>query len=260
MGVNLSLILAVLFILTTVLFTHGSHWSVFREEALYFDLLSSVLDLWGCVLLQAPLLLGACVGVSWNKQDCPPRVSTLSTPVLLLCLVIITFALAKMLMLSEQEPLTQQPWFLSLICWSCVSSLLVVLIWNQIGKKEAGKSPDRSSRRGCGLWNGTDTEKLVGRAEEEEESERKKEEMKSGSGATLGRLLRKDGGLLSVLFLLVSATSNMCFLPSSHRDSHEERQVRCRYKRRGGFTKERPWPCYASDEIIHKGEAVLRFT
>ncbi|XP_033988866.1 ATP-binding cassette sub-family B member 9 isoform X1 [Trematomus bernacchii] len=228
MGVKVSLILAVLFILldlilTTVLFTQGSHWSVFREEALNFDLLSSVLDLWGCVLLRAPLLLGACIGVSWNKQDGPPRVSTLSTPVLLLCLVIITFALAKMLMLSEQEPLTQQPWFLSLICWTCISSLLVALIWNQIGKKEAGKSPDRSSRRGRGC---EDTEKLVGRAEEEEEeedveSERKKEEeeeeMKSGSGATLGRLLsycRKDGGLLSVavLFLLVSAVCE-AFIP-----------------------------------------------
>ncbi|KAL3047953.1 hypothetical protein OYC64_022001 [Pagothenia borchgrevinki] len=97
MGVNSSLILAVLFILldvilTTVLFTHGSHWCVFREEALNFDLLSSVLD----------LLLGACVGVSWNKQDGPPRVSTLSTPMLLLCLVIITFALAKMLMLRSR--------------------------------------------------------------------------------------------------------------------------------------------------------------
>ncbi|KAF3850502.1 hypothetical protein F7725_012274 [Dissostichus mawsoni] len=35
--------------------------------------MSSVLDLWGCVLLRAPLLLGACIGVSWNKQDGPPR-------------------------------------------------------------------------------------------------------------------------------------------------------------------------------------------
>ncbi|KAI4821079.1 hypothetical protein KUCAC02_029030, partial [Chaenocephalus aceratus] len=212
MGVKVSLIVAVLFILldlilTTVLFTQGSHWSVFREEALNFDLLSSVLDLWGCVLLRGPLLLGACIGVSWNKQDGPPRVSTLSTPVLLLCLVIITFALAKMLMLSEQEPLTQ-PWCLSLICWTCVSSLLVVLIWNQIGKKEAGKSPDRSSRRGC---------ELVGRAEVESESKKEEEEMKSGSGATLGRLLsycRKDGGLMSVavLFLLISAVCE-AFIP-----------------------------------------------
>ncbi|XP_063753149.1 ATP-binding cassette sub-family B member 9 isoform X2 [Eleginops maclovinus] len=227
MGVRASLILTVFFILldvilTTVLFTHGSHWSVFAEEALNFHLLRSSLDLWGSVLLRASLLLGACIGVSWNTEDGPPRVSKLSTPVLLLCLVLVTFALAKLLMLSEQEPLTQ-PWFLCLICWTCVSSLVVVLIWNQIGKKEAAKSRDRSSSRGTGC---EDTEKLVGKAEEEEqevgcERRRRKEEeeekMNSGSGATLGRLLtycRKDGGLLSVavLFLLVSAVCE-AFIP-----------------------------------------------
>ncbi|KAK1892047.1 ATP-binding cassette sub-family B member 9 [Dissostichus eleginoides] len=174
MGVKVSLILAVFFILldlilTTVLFTHGSHWSVFREEALNFDLLSSVLDLWGCVLLRAPLLLGACIGVSWNKQDGPPRVSTLSTPVLLLCLVIITFALAKMLMLSEQEPLTH-PHLLDL-------RLL--------------------STRGADL----ESDREEGGGEESRQKQQKRKRM-------------KDGGLLSVavLFLLVSAVCE-AFIP-----------------------------------------------
>ncbi|XP_047236280.1 ATP-binding cassette sub-family B member 9 isoform X2 [Girardinichthys multiradiatus] len=134
-------------------------------------------------------------------------------------MVIITYALAKLLMLTELEPLSQQPWFLSLIGWTCASSLGVVLLWRQLGRVSSSvKALTIRNSRGGGGRVSEDTEKLVETADEEEEvvGRRKEEEMVS-SRATLGRLLsycRKDVGLLSlaVLFLLVSAVCE-AFIP-----------------------------------------------
>eukprot|EP00064_Thunnus_orientalis_P016497 superscaffoldBa00003285_g16563 len=213
-------------VLTTVLYTHGSHLSIFKEDALHFNILQSSLDLWGIVLLRASLLLGASIGVSWNREDGPPRVAKLTTLILLICLSVITYTLAKLLMLSELGPLSQQPWLLSLMCWTCVSSLSVMLLWRLLGKESASVSSQSGSRSGERGPSG-DTEKLVETAGEEErevgcERKNKKEEAtrekeKTSSGATLGRLLnycRKDGGLLSVavLFLIISAVCE-AFIP-----------------------------------------------
>ncbi|XP_040899007.1 ATP-binding cassette sub-family B member 9 [Toxotes jaculatrix] len=235
MGLRLGVSCTVLFILldiviTTVLYTHGAHLTIFREEVLDFNILQSALDLWGTVLLRASLLLGASIGVSWNNEDGPPRVTTLNNLILLICLIVITYALAKLLMLSELEPLTHQPWLLSLICWTCASSLGVMLLWRSLGKKPGSVSSHNSSSsssRGGGGGGCEDTEKLVGSADEEEQDascERKKrkeegneEKEKSSSGATLGRLIaicRKDAWLLSVavLFLFISAVCE-AFIP-----------------------------------------------
>ncbi|MEQ2201267.1 hypothetical protein XENOCAPTIV_010004 [Xenoophorus captivus] len=139
MGTRVSVICALLYIvldsvITTVLYIKGTQLSSFARDVLDFNILTSALDLWGIVLLRASLLLGASIGVSWNKEDGPPRVAQVTTVILLFCMVIITYALAKLLMLTELEPLSQQPWFLSLIGWTCASSLGVVLLWRQLGR------------------------------------------------------------------------------------------------------------------------------
>ncbi|KAL6113897.1 abcb9 [Pungitius sinensis] len=226
-------------VVTTVLYARGSHLAVFQQDVLSFNILQSALDLWGAVLVRASLLLGASVGVSWNRRDGPRRVTNSSTLVAFTSLLSITYALAKLLMLTELGPLTRQPWTLSLTCWTCASSLVVVPLWRLLGK-ESHTSPapsgggSSSSRGGEEEESWKDTERLLGVAGEEEEQEvgserrkRKQEEKKerkegrsqekSGSGATLGRLLtycRKDGGLLSVavLFLLISAVCE-AFIP-----------------------------------------------
>ncbi|MED6277304.1 hypothetical protein CHARACLAT_011932 [Characodon lateralis] len=224
MGTRVSVICTLLYIvfdsvITTVVYIKGTQLSSFARDVLDFNILSSALDLWGIVLLRAPLLLGASIGVSWNKEDGPPRVAQVTTVILLFCMVIITYALAKLLMLTELEPLSQQPWFLSLIGWTCSSSLGVVLLWRQLGRVSSSvKALTIRNSRGGGGRVSEDTEKLVETADEEEEDVggRKEEEMVS-SRATLGRLLsycRKDVGLLSlaVLFLLVSAVCE-AFIP-----------------------------------------------
>ncbi|KAM8887275.1 ABC-type oligopeptide transporter ABCB9 isoform 2-T3 [Spinachia spinachia] len=217
---------------TTVLYAHGSHMAVFKQDVLSFNIRQSALDLWGAVLVRASLLLGASVGVSWNRRDGPRRVSQGSALVTFISLIFITYALAKLLMLTELGPLTSRPWTLSLTCWTCASSLAVVLLWRLLGK-ESNTSPEPSSSIGRGgeeSWK--DTERLLGaagedeqevsskrrkRKEEEEEKKEGRRQENSGSGATLGRLLtycRKDGGLLSVavLFLLISAVCE-AFIP-----------------------------------------------
>ncbi|XP_059192407.1 ATP-binding cassette sub-family B member 9 [Centropristis striata] len=225
MGIKVAVSCTVLFILldvvvTTVLYTHGSDLSTFKTEALNFNILQSSLDLWLTVLLRASLLLGASIGVSWNREDGPPRVSNAIMLIVLICLSIITYALTKLLILTELGPLADKPWLLSLIFWTCASSFGVMLLWMLLGKESNSVSTHNSSSSGRGS---EDTEKLVGTSSEEEQevgSERKKKkkkeeeeeenEKKTSSGATLGRLLsycRKDGGLLSVavLFLIISA-------------------------------------------------------
>lgn len=197
-------------VVTTVLYTHGAHLSIFKKDVLNFTIFQSAVDLWGTVLLRASLLLGASIGVAWNRGDGPPRVAKLTTLILFICLVIITYTLAKLLMLTEVGPLTHQPWILSLICWTCASTLGVLLPWRLLGKES--KSARKRSSSGGGS---EDTEKLVEAAGEEEQEvgsseEGSQEKEQTSSGATLGRLLaycRKDGGLLSVatLFLLIAA-------------------------------------------------------
>ncbi|XP_033474616.1 ABC-type oligopeptide transporter ABCB9 isoform X2 [Epinephelus lanceolatus] len=228
MGIKVAVSCTVLYtlldvIVTTVLYTHGSHLNIFTKDALHFNILQSALDLWVTVLLRASLLLGASIGVSWNRQDGPQRAAKLSSLIVFICLIVITYALVKMLMLTELKPLTQQPWFLSLICWTCASSLGVILLWRMLGKESNSASTSCTSG---GEGGSEDAEKLVGTAGEEEQGvgcERKKKDEESqekkmtSSGATLGRLLtycKKDGGLLSVafLFLLISAVCE-AFIP-----------------------------------------------
>lgn len=170
---------------TTVLYSHGSHLSAVREDVENFSVLCSVGDLWAAALLRSALLLGACIGVWWNREDGPRRVAKATAAVALLCLLVLSYAVAKLLMLTELRPLHQQPWRLGLLGWTFASSLGLLLPWRLLGnvaKATRGESP------------------AEGRRPEEEPT----------SGATLGRLLaysRKDAGLLSVavLFLLVSA-------------------------------------------------------
>ncbi|XP_068167092.1 ABC-type oligopeptide transporter ABCB9 [Antennarius striatus] len=207
-----SVLYAVLdFFITTVLYTHGLNFSVFRDDALNFSILQSVLDIWGTALLRAALLLGASVGVSLNDEHGPQRVAKLTSSIIFTSLLVITYSLAKMLMLTELEPLTRQPWALSLICWTCATSAAVLLPWMLLGRSKSTTScHSNRGRGGC-----EDVENLLETAGEEEQEigfERKEEDegVKTNSGATLGRLLmycRKDGSLLcvAVVFLLVAA-------------------------------------------------------
>ncbi|XP_056139117.1 ATP-binding cassette sub-family B member 9 [Lampris incognitus] len=214
-------------IVTTVLYTHGSQLRIFTDDFQNFNILISVLDLWGTVLVRVALLLGASIGVAWNREDGPRRVSAVSTLITLFCLTIATYALAKLLMLTEQEPLVHQPWFLSLFSWTCASSMGVMLLWRLLGQVAY------SVRSNVGVGGGREeTERLMETASEHHTEEkdgevgnegrkrrtsRKASVEKTSSGATVGRLLMycsKDVWLLCVafLFLIISAVCE-AFIP-----------------------------------------------
>lgn len=214
-------------IVTTVLYLHGCQTAIFTEDVQNFDILHSVLDLWGTMLVRVCLLLGASIGVLWNRVDGPCRVSALGTLTLLICLTISTYASAKLLILSEQGNLSHQPWFLSLFSWTCVSALGTVLLWRLLGRTPNTVTEGEGGGGGGGHGGSEETERLVetagenGTEEVEEQGQehggkkrrrasRKGTQDQTDSGATMGRLLSycsKDAGLLSVavLFLLISA-------------------------------------------------------
>ncbi|XP_029019326.1 ATP-binding cassette sub-family B member 9 isoform X2 [Betta splendens] len=207
-------------ITTTVLYTRGLHLITFKEDVLDFNILQSMLEVWGTMLLRASLLLGASIGLLWNKDDGPSRVSKLTTFILLICMIIINYVLAKLLMLTELDSLIHQPWQLSLICWTCASSVGVILLWRQLGK-ESNSVTSHDSRSSGGAVE-EDTERLVDTAGEEDqevgcESRKKRKEKSTSSGATIGRLLKcckQDAELLSVatFFLLIAAVCE-AFIP-----------------------------------------------
>ncbi|XP_076027096.1 ABC-type oligopeptide transporter ABCB9 isoform X2 [Genypterus blacodes] len=140
---------------------------------------------------------------------------------------VITYALVKMLILSELPSFPHQPWILGLISWTCASCVCVVLLWRLLGKESSSVTTSTSSSDGR---NSEETEQLMEPANVEEQEvgrgKQKEKERSSGegsqeketsSGATMGRLLgycRKDSWLLfvAVVFLIISAVCGS-FIP-----------------------------------------------
>ncbi|XP_051960517.1 ATP-binding cassette sub-family B member 9 [Xyrauchen texanus] len=210
--ISLNLLFSIVdIVVTTVLYVHGSCLDIFADEIEGFDIHRSTLDVWGMVLIRATLLYGASIGVFCNSSDGPGRVSNLGTLVALICLTNMTYALAKLLMLSEEEALMYDPWFLSLFCWTCVAAIGTMTLWNLLAYTPKAVS----DREDC-----EETERLVdGIVTEDESSEKSRKSKKddSHSGATIGRLLsycKKDSALLAIafFFLLISAVCET-FIP-----------------------------------------------
>lgn len=207
-------------IISTTLYTHGTRFHVFADDLERFNIRTSTIDLWGTLLIRIVLLLGASLGVLQNRLDGPRRVFKLSTLTTLICLTIMTYALVKLLIFSEQKGHMHDPLFLSLVCWSGISAILTMYLWSILAKTSNAVC-DSSSSEG-------ETERLVSPLAdsssdmEEEESKMKRKPRKgandeSDSRATVGRLLsycKKDALLLTVafFFLMLSAVCE-AFIP-----------------------------------------------
>lgn len=190
-------------VVSTILYIQFSGPVTFSDDVLDFDVRRSVLDLWVVTLGRSCLLVGASLGVLINHQDGSRRVGFLDTPMVLLSLTMLSYALAKLLIFSEMGALMHNPWFLSLFSWTCISVMGSVFFWKLLSRPNV---PDSDV--------GEERERLVDGGEDEEEHEEPGElggnGVKTNSGATLGRLLsycKEDTGLLSLafFFLLLSA-------------------------------------------------------
>ncbi|XP_065106155.1 ABC-type oligopeptide transporter ABCB9-like [Paramisgurnus dabryanus] len=198
-------------VVSTVLYVHGSDLDIFADELEDFDIHSSTLDLWATVLIRASLIFGACIGLFFNRSDGPRRVSNLGTLVSLVCLTNMTYAVAKMLILSEEGNLMYDPWFQSLFSWTCLSAIGTMVLWNQLARATSVASDRNDGEETERLMDSVDTE------DEYSEKSKKAQNEESHSGATIGRLLsycKKDSALLSVAFfcLLLSAVCES-FIP-----------------------------------------------
>lgn len=202
-------------LLSTLLFTRGFDFGVFASACVRFDVRRSLLDVWGWAPLRAALLLGAALGVLRNRRDGPRRAAASVHAAVFVSMVGVTYAAAKALALTEERPLTEQPWELSLVLWSCAADLGLAVLWSELGKVQQ-ESPAAPSS--------DDTERLLDAPQDQSGSKvqdqgpgAEQEPDNTNSGATLGRLLwycRKDASLLTVatLFLLISAVCE-AFIP-----------------------------------------------
>uniref|UniRef100_A0A3B4BCQ1 ABC-type oligopeptide transporter ABCB9 n=1 Tax=Periophthalmus magnuspinnatus TaxID=409849 RepID=A0A3B4BCQ1_9GOBI len=167
-----------------------------------------VLALWGCSWLRSSMLIGACLGVMCNRQDGPRRISRSAPAALLVAMVMVTFAVAALLALTEVDSLKNQAWEMGLISWTCISSVGLVLMWRLLGDA-------RDTVRNMNIYKVRQEQRARGaesqRSREPEEQRARgaeKEPEETNSGATLGRLLcycRKDSGLLTVATLFCEA-------------------------------------------------------
>ncbi|XP_026885088.2 ATP-binding cassette sub-family B member 9 [Electrophorus electricus] len=215
-GCNLAFIFVDI-VVTTVLYVQGSSLEVFEDDVKNFDVRHSLLDLWGTLLLRVCLLLGASIGVLWNRRDGPRRVARLRLLATFTSLVVLSYALVKLLVLSEQGALAREPWFLALLAWTCGAAVTAPLLWRLLARARGDEVAGEESER---LVDG-EREGEAGR-EEEEPKEKcqtagKGARRQPNSGATVGRLLsycKQDSALLTTafFFLLLSAVCE-AFIP-----------------------------------------------
>ncbi|XP_062873517.1 ATP-binding cassette sub-family B member 9 isoform X3 [Trichomycterus rosablanca] len=192
-------------VLSTVFYIQGSGPNPFSEDLEDFNIYQSILDLWATLMVRSCLLLGAAIGILVNRTEGPCRVASLGTLVVLVSLVMLTYALTKLLIFSEIGRLMYNPWFLSLFSWTCASSVGTMVLWKLLSRTDGGAAGGERVRLDEGDEEDEDGTRGTGDKE------------RVNSGATLGRLLyycKKDAGLLSLafFFLLLSAVCE-AFIP-----------------------------------------------
>ncbi|XP_072000196.1 ABC-type oligopeptide transporter ABCB9 [Engystomops pustulosus] len=185
---------------TTILYIYSCKKANIIQDIIHFNIFHSMADVWGTCLLRSSISLGAILGVTWNKTDGPRRLQTSLTPMTLVCYLIASYAMIKLLLFSEEEKPIQDPWFWSLLVWTCISSAVMLLTWKTMGEM----TPCRQEGRPY-------SEVL------EEQEGKKQDGEREMSGATVGRLLsysKQDTGyLLTAFFFLLLCTLGEIFSP-----------------------------------------------
>ncbi|KAM4809866.1 ABC-type oligopeptide transporter ABCB9 [Rhinophrynus dorsalis] len=193
------------FIVSTVLYIYSCKKPNIIEDITHFNIFHSMFDVWGTSLLRIGLSVGAVIGVAINRKHGPQRLNASITPLTLLCYLIATYTMIKLLLYSEMEKPVQDPWFWSLLAWTWISSALTLCSWVQMSKVTPPTEEPRPYSE------------LGGEQEEAQESAQKKEAESEISGATVGRLLsysKQDAGYLIIAFIfLILCTLGEIFSP-----------------------------------------------
>ncbi|KAM4709769.1 ABC-type oligopeptide transporter ABCB9 [Discoglossus pictus] len=183
-------------VVTTVLYIYSCNNTSIIEDLRNFDIFHSMLDIWATSLLRSSISLGAVIGVTINRTHGPSRLKASLTPMILVCYLIATYAVIKLLLYCENEKPIWDPWFWSLLAWTWVASAVTFLSWRQLGHVTPCIGGPRMYS------------KLASEQEEVQKKGKAQEAQTNVSGATIGKMLsycREDTGyiIIAVVFLLL---------------------------------------------------------
>ncbi|XP_073442154.1 ABC-type oligopeptide transporter ABCB9 isoform X4 [Dendrobates tinctorius] len=160
------------------------------QDIVEFNIFNSMSDVWGTSFLRASISLGAVIGVAWNRMNGPRRLQASLTPMTLVCYLIASYAMIKLLLYSEDDKPVKDPWFWSLLVWTWVSSAVTLLTWKQMGEVTPCRQEGRS----------------YSEVFDDQEGRQKLDAKSELSGATVGRLLsysKQDSGYLMIAFVFL---------------------------------------------------------
>ncbi|KAM8960739.1 ABC-type oligopeptide transporter ABCB9 [Pelodytes ibericus] len=193
-------------IISTILYIYSNKKSSIIEDITHFNIFHSMLDVWTASVLRTCICLGAVIGVARNRVHGPQRLKASITPMTLVCYLISTYAMVKLLLYSENEKPVRDPWFWCLLAWTWMSSALTLCAWSQLGHVTQCREESRS----YSVISGEQQEETLG-------SSKKQDAESEISGATVGRLLsysKQDSGYLIVaFFFLILCTLGEIFSP-----------------------------------------------
>ncbi|KAM9330886.1 ABC-type oligopeptide transporter ABCB9 [Gastrophryne carolinensis] len=109
------------------------------EDIMHFNVFHSTLDVWATSLLRTSICFGAVIGVVRNRVDGPQRLQTFMSPMTLLCYLIASYAMIKLLLFSEDEKSLKDVWFWCLLAWTWIASATTLLTWNRMGKSKPSR-------------------------------------------------------------------------------------------------------------------------
>ncbi|XP_051887861.1 ABC-type oligopeptide transporter ABCB9-like isoform X1 [Pristis pectinata] len=111
-------------LISSILYTHGYVTNQFQSDIKEFDISSSFIDLWALCFFRFCLIFGTSIGISMNRIDGPKRLKSAEKCLSLVCLMMPSYAIIKMLLYSETEIFPDDPWFWGLFVWTFISSLV----------------------------------------------------------------------------------------------------------------------------------------
>ncbi|XP_075033833.1 ABC-type oligopeptide transporter ABCB9 [Mixophyes fleayi] len=182
--------------ISTILYIYSCKRASIIQDMVHFSIFHSLMDVWGTCLLRTCISVGAVIGVARNRMNGPQRLQASITPMTLVCYLIASYTVIKLLLYSEEEKPVKDPWFWSLLAWTWMSSAVTLVTWKQLGELTP-------CREGARFYS-----ELFDNQEVTQEDRQKREAESEISGATVGRLLsysKQDSGylLIAIVFLLL---------------------------------------------------------
>ncbi|PIK38343.1 putative ATP-binding cassette sub-family B member 9 [Apostichopus japonicus] len=210
--------------LSFLFWIHGKNLNMLREVS-NFNILTSMVDLFLASILRGSVLIGAILGFLHNPHQASKRLTKGKLFVNLVCMFIILYAIAKLLMYWESVRDMRKPWFWCLFVWTFIASLLMVVLWRYLGSLTLS-SGSQSTLYVNHTGEDGETRPLLGNNSEEETTigknkkgnEKEEEEEANGSSTSaIWQLIRYSKPdipymLIAFVALLIAASSDI-FLP-----------------------------------------------